>query len=216
MRTRIVPFSIIAAVAMSILTAAYGAMGEKKMERHRHHGECFCVMACDPNKKEMCRKMGMSDAMIDKCQIMMHAHIENYDPEALLANKGPLSLTDEQVSKLKDVAEKSRKDAEMLLTTEQKDVLKKMAGTPDTMMKMHKEMVPIMKMETEKEGEEMIMKGQSAKEEMSVEQITCPVTGKPVNKEYWTIYKGKKVYFCCPMCKPVFEKNPEKYIDKLP
>ncbi len=193
------------------------------MERHRHHNECFCMMACDPNKKEMCKKMGMSDAMMDKCKMMMHTHIENYDPAALLAIKGQLALTEEQAGKLKEITEKSRKDAEMLLTIEQKDILKKMADTPDTMMKMHKEMMPMMKKMEKEEGEEMMMKGQSAKEEMlkaemSTEQTTCPVSGRPIDKDkqYWTMYKGKKVYFCCPMCKPQFDKDPEKYIDKLP
>jgi len=224
MKTRIVPLSIIAAVALSILTAAYAAMGEKKMERHRHHNECVCMMACDPNKKEMCGKMGVSDAMMDKCKMMMHARVETDSPEALLAMKSRLALTEEQVGKLKEIAGKSQKDSEMLLTEAQKDMLKKMAGTPDTMMKMHHELMPMMKkMEKEEEGEEMMMTEPSAKEDMSkaemtTEQTTCPVTGKPLDKDkrYWTMYEGKKVYFCCPMCKPEFDKNPEKYIDKLP
>ncbi|MHC4546052.1 MAG: YHS domain-containing protein [Planctomycetota bacterium] len=38
----------------------------------------------------------------------------------------------------------------------------------------------------------------------------------PINKDLFTVYKGKKVYFCCPGCKPEFEKNPEKYLAKLP
>ncbi|RJO66582.1 MAG: YHS domain-containing protein [Myxococcales bacterium] len=25
-------------------------------------------------------------------------------------------------------------------------------------------------------------------------------------------YKGKHVYFCCPACKPMFDKDPEKYL----
>lgn len=50
----------------------------------------------------------------------------------------------------------------------------------------------------------------------SEEQTVCPVMGGKINKEIFTEYKGKKVYFCCPSCKPEFEKEPEKYIDKLP
>jgi YHS domain-containing protein len=50
----------------------------------------------------------------------------------------------------------------------------------------------------------------------AIEQKTCPVMGGPINKEIYTVYKGKKVYFCCAGCKPKFEKNPEKYISKLP
>ena len=50
----------------------------------------------------------------------------------------------------------------------------------------------------------------------AVLQKTCPITGKPVDQNMYTTYKGKKVYFCCPGCKPEFEKDPEKYIAKLP
>jgi Cu(I)/Ag(I) efflux system membrane fusion protein len=48
------------------------------------------------------------------------------------------------------------------------------------------------------------------------EQKTCPVMGGAIDKNVFTEYKGKKVYFCCPACKPEFEKNPEKYLHKLP
>jgi YHS domain-containing protein len=49
-----------------------------------------------------------------------------------------------------------------------------------------------------------------------VEQTTCPVMGGAIDKNVFVEYKGKKVYFCCPACKGEFEKNPEKYISKLP
>jgi YHS domain-containing protein len=48
------------------------------------------------------------------------------------------------------------------------------------------------------------------------EQTICPVMDKPIDKQYKTEYKGKTVYFCCPACKPEFDKDPEKYIAKLP
>jgi YHS domain-containing protein len=51
----------------------------------------------------------------------------------------------------------------------------------------------------------------------AIEQKTCPVmVGNPINKDLFTEYKGKKVYFCCPACKPKFEADPEKYLAKLP
>lgn len=50
----------------------------------------------------------------------------------------------------------------------------------------------------------------------AVEQTICPVMGGAIDKQYFTEYKGKTVYFCCPGCKPEFEKDPEKYIAKLP
>ncbi len=51
---------------------------------------------------------------------------------------------------------------------------------------------------------------------MVMEQTVCPMSGMPVNKDISTTYKGKTVYFCSPACKTEFEKNPEKYIGKLP
>ncbi|MHC4645491.1 MAG: efflux RND transporter periplasmic adaptor subunit [Planctomycetota bacterium] len=50
----------------------------------------------------------------------------------------------------------------------------------------------------------------------AAEQAICPVMGGKIDKNIFTEYKGKKVYFCCPACKPEFEKTPEKYLDKLP
>jgi len=48
------------------------------------------------------------------------------------------------------------------------------------------------------------------------EQTFCPVMSGAINKDYYTIYKGKKVYFCCPGCEAEFLKSPEKYLSKLP
>ncbi len=48
-------------------------------------------------------------------------------------------------------------------------------------------------------------------------QTTCPVmVNTPINRQVNTIYKGKKVYFCCKGCISRFKANPEKYLDKLP
>jgi YHS domain-containing protein len=50
----------------------------------------------------------------------------------------------------------------------------------------------------------------------AVEQTMCPVMVMAIDKNIFTEYQGKKVYFCCPGCKGKFEKEPEKYLDKLP
>jgi YHS domain-containing protein len=48
-------------------------------------------------------------------------------------------------------------------------------------------------------------------------QTTCPIMkGNKINKKLFTVYKGKKVYFCCPGCEKKFNKNPKKYIKDLP
>jgi YHS domain-containing protein len=50
----------------------------------------------------------------------------------------------------------------------------------------------------------------------TLEQTVCQVMGGAINKEIFSEYKGKKVYFCCPECKAKFNADPEKYIAKLP
>ena len=46
-------------------------------------------------------------------------------------------------------------------------------------------------------------------------QTNCPVMGGTINKQIYSDYQGKRVYFCCPSCVPEFKKDPEKYIKKL-
>jgi YHS domain-containing protein len=51
----------------------------------------------------------------------------------------------------------------------------------------------------------------------TVEQTTCPIMkGNPINKSVFTVYQGKKIYFCCPGCDTAFNKNPKKYVKDLP
>lgn len=50
----------------------------------------------------------------------------------------------------------------------------------------------------------------------TAEQTVCPIMGAAINKELFTEYKGKKVYFCCAGCKEKFEQAPEQYLAKLP
>jgi YHS domain-containing protein len=44
----------------------------------------------------------------------------------------------------------------------------------------------------------------------------CPVSGDDVNPKGKTVvYKGKTVGFCCNDCIDLFNKNPDKYADKI-
>ncbi len=51
---------------------------------------------------------------------------------------------------------------------------------------------------------------------VTIEQTICPVMAGPINKDIFTDYEGKKVYFCCMGCKAKFEAEPQKYIADLP
>lgn len=45
----------------------------------------------------------------------------------------------------------------------------------------------------------------------------CPVLqDEPVDREIFTDYSGKRVYFCCQRCLTKFLSNPDKYLKKLP
>jgi YHS domain-containing protein len=55
----------------------------------------------------------------------------------------------------------------------------------------------------------------AAKEQTSTEQTMCPIMGGPVNHDIFVDYKGKRIYFCCNACPPVFNKDPEKYIKEM-
>jgi YHS domain-containing protein len=50
----------------------------------------------------------------------------------------------------------------------------------------------------------------------TAEQTACPIMGMAIDKNVYTEYKGKKVYFCCAGCETPFLENPEKYLSKLP
>ena len=51
----------------------------------------------------------------------------------------------------------------------------------------------------------------------AIAQTVCPVMdGNPIDKNVFTEYKGRKVYFCCKACIDKFNADPEKYVAKLP
>lgn len=50
---------------------------------------------------------------------------------------------------------------------------------------------------------------------LAAPQTTCPVLGGQIDRQYFTDYQGKRIYFCCPPCAGTFNKNPEKYLQQL-
>jgi YHS domain-containing protein len=46
--------------------------------------------------------------------------------------------------------------------------------------------------------------------------LICPVTGETIpsvkDAVGHSVYKGKTYYFCCASCKPMFDKDPAKYV----
>jgi YHS domain-containing protein len=46
-------------------------------------------------------------------------------------------------------------------------------------------------------------------------QKVCPITGKPINKEFYKDYKGRRIYFSSADSIPEFDKNTEGALKKL-
>lgn len=54
-----------------------------------------------------------------------------------------------------------------------------------------------------------------AQAEKPKNQTTCPISGEKIDKKVFIDYQGQRIYFCCDKCKAKFEKEPEKYFEKL-
>jgi len=46
-------------------------------------------------------------------------------------------------------------------------------------------------------------------------QVNCPVMGAKIDKNVYTDYQGKRIYFCCTGCVDDFKKNPDKYLKQM-
>jgi YHS domain-containing protein len=46
-------------------------------------------------------------------------------------------------------------------------------------------------------------------------QVTCPLSGEPIDKKMFVEVDGKKVYTCCGDCKSKYAADPAKYAAKL-
>jgi hypothetical protein len=86
--------------------------------------------------REMMKKIGMSDAMMTRCQIMANAQISAYDPAAVLALRGELKLTDDQVKDLEAIGATTQDQVKSKLTAEQLASLEPIAATPSSIVQM--------------------------------------------------------------------------------
>ncbi len=192
----------------------------------------------------MMQKMGMKPAMMKRCMAMMQTRVFADSPGALYGQAQKLNLSEKQKARLVAIETKARKEALAVLTAQQKKKLGTIPQKPMVMAQMCQQMrakmmpmmqkmmngkgksgsmmtCPVMKMmgngNMSQKGPMMhnMMKNSNNANTRAV-QTNCPVMGGKINKNIYTEYKGKKVYFCCPSCVEKFKKNPEKYVDKLP
>lgn len=150
MKIRILAACFVAVVGLAGLVTSTAAEKDRGKDEHRMRNQrmkrnCPCMMANTEEGRKHLTEMGVEEPMIDRCQMMMQMKFNPKDPAALMAMEKHLGLSAEQMDKLKGIADKSRSDAEAVLTEDQKKKVESMADTPDTMIKMHEEMRPMMK-----------------------------------------------------------------------
>lgn len=50
------------------------------------------------------------------------------------------------------------------------------------------------------------------KQNVQMNNKTCPVTGNPVNKDHTYVHEGKEYNLCSDKCKENLSENPDKYL----
>jgi uncharacterized membrane protein/YHS domain-containing protein len=62
-----------------------------------------------------------------------------------------------------------------------------------------------------------IIENAAASSQAETGNMFCPVmTDEEIDPNFFSIYKGRKVYLCCKRCRTKFEADPEAYIANLP
>ena len=108
-------------------------------------------------------------------------------------------------------------EPEVVETTAEKAKAEAEKGDVDAVLTKLKETMEADAGDASKKAEmEKLMAAVEAMAKSASEQTKCPVMGGDIDKNVFTTYKGKKVYFCCKACIAKFEAEPEKYISKLP
>ncbi len=82
----------------------------------------------------------MSKPMMMRTRMLMSMHVNPLDPNAVLALKDQLNLTDDQAQQIRDIAGQAREKVRSVLNSEQKSELEKVEKTPNSSMAMHRMM----------------------------------------------------------------------------
>lgn len=146
-----------------------------------------------------------------------------------------IQLCDKQQAKVMAILAQARKDMLAVLTSEQKAKFAKYAKISDLSLMPVVFAQPaslttsaagcsqscssaktVAQTSTSASGEKACCGACGGKATTVAEQTTCPIMKTPIKKSVFTVYQGKKVYFCCPGCEKAFTKNPEKYAKNLP
>ncbi len=76
-----------------------------------------------------------------RVKMLMNVEVSRNDPNAMLALKDTLKLTDDQVKQLDGILAEARQKAQAVLTDEQKKIIQPLGDEPVSMMKTHQQMM---------------------------------------------------------------------------
>ena len=147
----------LAAVATIGLASAYSfAQAQQDHGQHQHGQSGGGQQQADEGQ------MPMSQPMMMRGRMMMRMQMHRQNPQAILALKEELKLSDEQAQQLQSIAAEAREKTQQVLNDEQKQSLEKLKDTPNTPMQMHQHMQQMMQR----------MHGEDAAKQM---QQMCPM-----------------------------------------
>jgi hypothetical protein len=84
----------------------------------------------------MMKQVGMTPEMMDRMQLLMRVGVFVDSPAALQVQKDKLQLSEEQVSKLREIEKEARQKALALLTPQQRTALGDIPDKPLVMVEM--------------------------------------------------------------------------------
>lgn len=236
MKRRVIVVVTVAAV-LAVSMFAVGVTAKETVTRTMQSSPPMMMDGGTQGRVQRCmammQKAGVKPEMMRQCRVIMQTPVFVDSPCALYGQADALKLSERQKEQLMSIENEARKKALAVLSDEQRLKVGNISEKPMTMVQMCSKMMPMMQKTMKGQGKagsmmcpmKQMMGSNGQKSSMcqmkktpskSPEQTTCPVTGDPlVNKNIYTEYKGRKVYFCCPKCKGKFEANPEKYSGEI-
>lgn len=222
MKQRIITITFMVALSITSLFTI-GATVQDKTTKQRVMCCCpWCPMLGTPDATKEPGTVNDPQLMMQRCQVMMQTPIFIDSPYAIYGQANILDLSEDQKERLIEIENEARTKALDVLNEEQKKKMGDIPEEPMAMAQMCQQMCSKMMTGGGKTGSMMmcpwmqVLQDSNGIQVTGVEHTVCPVMGGPVNKDIYVEYQGKKVYFCCLMCKGRFEAEPEKYLDKLP
>ena len=151
---------------------------------------CSMTATAEPSKNAE-----PGSVMMHYCEVIMNSPIYLDSPAVIQGQFGALNLSDKQKETLRRIENEARKKAMEVLTPEQRGKLGQIPQKPIILAQLCRQMSPVKNKDAEKMSCCAATNAEKQIEKAPVEQTLCPVMGGQINKDNFTEYHGKKVYF---------------------